>query len=132
MRGRGGDGRGGRGHRGGAPATGSATGTGGAGTGGRPGPEPRPPARPSAGRGQGAGASLTSLLGRTRATVLRAVAAGATTGELARVAGVSASSISQHTSVLREAGLITSQRQAASVLHTLTPLGASMLRANLG
>ncbi|MFJ9559948.1 ArsR/SmtB family transcription factor [Streptomyces fuscichromogenes] len=81
---------------------------------------------------QSAGASLTSLLGRTRAIVLRAVAAGATTGELARVAGVSASSISQHTTVLRDAGLITSQRQAASVLHTLTPLGASMLRANLG
>ncbi|MEW1779279.1 helix-turn-helix domain-containing protein [Streptomyces sp. NPDC086777] len=81
---------------------------------------------------QSAGASLTSLLGRTRATVLRAVAGGATTGELARVAGVSASSISQHTSVLREAGLIISQRQAASVLHTLTPLGASVLRANLG
>lgn len=79
-----------------------------------------------------AGASLASLLGGTRATVLRAVAAGATTGELARVAGVSASSISQHTTVLRDAGLITSQRQAASVLHTLTPLGASMLRANLG
>ncbi|MEU9448848.1 helix-turn-helix domain-containing protein [Streptomyces sp. NPDC048277] len=81
---------------------------------------------------QSAGTSLTSLLGRTRATVLRAAAAGATTGELARVAGVSASSISQHTTVLRDAGLITSQRQAASVLHTLTPLGASMLRANLG
>ncbi|MER6076707.1 helix-turn-helix domain-containing protein [Streptomyces sp. NPDC001833] len=81
---------------------------------------------------QSAGASLTALLGRTRATVLRAVAAGATTGELARVAGVSASSISQHTTVLRDAGLITSQRQAASVLHTLTPLGASMLQANLG
>ena len=77
------------------------------------------------------GASLTSLLGRTRATVLRATAVGATTGELARVAGVSASSISQHTAVLRDAGLIASRRQAANVLHTLTPLGASLLRANV-
>jgi DNA-binding transcriptional ArsR family regulator len=81
---------------------------------------------------QSPGASLTALLGRTRATVLRAAAAGATTSELARVAGVSASCVSQHTTVLRDAGLITSQRQAASILHTLTPLGASMLRANLG
>ncbi|MET7574304.1 helix-turn-helix domain-containing protein [Streptomyces sp. NPDC005492] len=76
------------------------------------------------------GASLAALLGRTRAAVLRGVATGATTGELARAAGVSASSASQHATALRDAGLIVSHRHAASVLHTLTPLGAALLRAN--
>lgn len=78
----------------------------------------------------GSGSPLATLLGRTRAAVLRAVAAGATTGELARATGVSASSASQHSTALRDAGLITSHRHAASVLHTLTPLGAALLRAN--
>ncbi|MEU1895997.1 ArsR/SmtB family transcription factor [Streptomyces pristinaespiralis] len=76
------------------------------------------------------GASLAALLGRTRAAVLRAAAVGATTGELARAVGVSAPSASQHARALRDAGLVTSRRNAASVLHTLTPLGAALLRAN--
>ncbi|WP_282693177.1 helix-turn-helix domain-containing protein [Streptomyces sp. CC208A] len=76
------------------------------------------------------GAPLAALLGRTRACVLRAVAVGATTGELARAAGVSASSASQHAAALRRAGLLTTHRHATSVLHTLTPLGATLLRAN--
>ncbi|WP_425086127.1 ArsR/SmtB family transcription factor [Streptomyces hainanensis] len=81
--------------------------------------------------GDGEGEPLTALLGRTRATVLRitAAGAGATTGELARAAGVSDSSASRHASVLRDAGLLASTRYATSVLHTLTPAGAAMLRA---
>ncbi|GAA3771020.1 winged helix-turn-helix domain-containing protein [Streptomyces phyllanthi] len=78
----------------------------------------------------GSGASLGALLGRTRAAALRAVSTGATTGELARATGVSASSASQHATALRDAGVIVSHRHAASVLHTLTPLGAALLRAN--
>ncbi|WP_372349032.1 ArsR family transcriptional regulator [Streptomyces sp. KL116D] len=77
----------------------------------------------------GSGAALAALLGRTRSIVLRAVALGATTSELARAAGVSASSASQHATALRDAGLITSRRHASSVLHSLTPLGAALLRA---
>ncbi|MEU0675829.1 winged helix-turn-helix domain-containing protein [Streptomyces sp. NPDC006172] len=77
----------------------------------------------------GSGASLAALLGRTRTVVLRAAAVGATTGELARLAGLSASGASRHAAVLREAGLITSHRRATMVLHTLTPLGAALLRA---
>ncbi|MHC5905319.1 ArsR/SmtB family transcription factor [Streptomyces sp. S6] len=76
------------------------------------------------------GAPLTSLLGRTRARVLRAAATGATTGELARATGVSASSASQHATALRRAGLLTTRRHATFVLHTLTPLGAALLSAN--
>ncbi|WP_405957220.1 ArsR/SmtB family transcription factor [Streptomyces phaeochromogenes] len=75
---------------------------------------------------------LTALLGRTRATVLRVAAsgAGATTGEIARAAGISPSSVSKHAGVLRGAGLLISSRHGGNVLHTLTPAGASMLRAD--
>lgn len=74
-------------------------------------------------------APLAALLGRTRAAALCAAAGGATTGEIARAAGVSAASASRHATALRDAGLITSSRHAATVLHTLTPVGASVLRA---
>jgi DNA-binding transcriptional ArsR family regulator len=78
------------------------------------------------------GAPLAVLVGRTRAQVLRVIASGATTGELARALGVSASSASQHAGALRDAGLAVSHRHGTSVLHTLTPLGAALLRANSG
>ncbi|MEU6064659.1 MULTISPECIES: ArsR/SmtB family transcription factor [Streptomyces] len=72
---------------------------------------------------------LAALLGRTRATVLCVVAAGAgaTTGEIARAVGISAPSASKHAGVLRNAGLLASSRHAAHVLHTLTPTGTSLL-----
>ncbi|WP_405736319.1 ArsR/SmtB family transcription factor [Streptomyces sp. NBC_01537] len=50
--------------------------------------------------------------------------------ELARAAGVSSSAVSQHTTALRDAGLISSHRDATNVLHTMTPLGASLLRGS--
>ncbi|MFI9763146.1 hypothetical protein ACIHFB_35065 [Streptomyces sp. NPDC051963] len=74
-------------------------------------------------------APLTSLLGRARAVALRAAYSGATTGEIARAAGVSASSASRHATALRDGGLITTTRNGPAVLHTLTPAGASLLRA---
>ncbi|TDP91877.1 hypothetical protein EV186_10887 [Labedaea rhizosphaerae] len=37
------------------------------------------------------------------------------------------SSASEHIHVLRDAGLLTSRRLANSVIHSLTPLGHSML-----
>ncbi|WP_137995134.1 ArsR/SmtB family transcription factor [Streptomyces vilmorinianum] len=98
----------------------------------------REPAAPPPGIGIGTGigseaghsaAPLASLLGRARAAALLAVAGGATTGEIARAVGVSASAASRHATALRDAGLITTSRHAASVLHTLTPVGASVLRA---
>uniref|UniRef100_A0AAU3GRF3 Helix-turn-helix domain-containing protein n=1 Tax=Streptomyces sp. NBC_01401 TaxID=2903854 RepID=A0AAU3GRF3_9ACTN len=78
---------------------------------------------------QDRGGPLAALLGRTRAAVLRAAVSstGATTGELARVAGVSDSSASQHATALRNAGLLVTHRHAMSVLHTLTPLGSTLL-----
>ncbi|MEX1659787.1 helix-turn-helix domain-containing protein [Streptomyces pseudovenezuelae] len=73
-------------------------------------------------------AALSALLGRTRAAALRAVALGMTTSELARFLGVSPATATHHTTVLRDAGLSTSRRLQNTVLHTLTPLGAAMLR----
>ncbi|MFJ4785672.1 ArsR/SmtB family transcription factor [Streptomyces sp. NPDC088794] len=75
---------------------------------------------------------LAALLGGTRARVLRCVADGLTTGELAQVVGVSLSAASRHASVLRDAGLTTSRQIGPAVLHTLTPLGAALLRQALG
>jgi DNA-binding transcriptional ArsR family regulator len=72
---------------------------------------------------------LAALLGRSRASILRATATGATTTELARLAGVSTPAASQHIAVLRDNGLITSQRHANTVLHSLTPAGARLLRS---
>lgn len=78
--------------------------------------------------GSRAGAeALAALIGHTRAAVLGVVAAGCTTTELARRVGVSAGAISQHTAVLREAGLICTTRTGKAVVHTLTPLGAALL-----
>ncbi|GHA70361.1 helix-turn-helix domain-containing protein [Streptomyces termitum] len=90
------------------------------------GAAPLPPDHPLA---QTAAPPLATLLGRTRATALRAAAGGATTGEIARAAGVSAASASRHATALRDAGLVTTRRHGATVLHTLTPVGASVLRA---
>ncbi|MFJ6010795.1 ArsR/SmtB family transcription factor [Streptomyces sp. NPDC092952] len=73
-------------------------------------------------------ASLGALLGRTRAAALRTVVLGATTSELARALGVSPATATHHASVLRNAGLVDSRRYANTVLHTVTPAGAALLR----
>ena len=76
---------------------------------------------------KGGDRSLTALLGRTRAAVLRAVESGGTTTDLSRRTGTSLASASQHATVLREAGLIDTRRDGGSVEHTLTPLGTAVL-----
>jgi DNA-binding transcriptional ArsR family regulator len=74
--------------------------------------------------------ALSALLGSTRSAVLAAVGAGATTTELAERLGASASAVSRHTAVLREAGLLTTERQGLSVLHQRTVLGSALLGRN--
>jgi len=71
--------------------------------------------------------SLAPLIGDTRTAVLETIGQGSNTTELARRVGVSAASISQHTAVLRNAGLIRTNRVGKAVLHTLTPLGSALL-----
>lgn len=92
-------------------------------------PDAQDAAHGSAGGANDPGKPLTALLGRARAVALCVAYAGATTGEIARAAGVSASAASRHATALRDAGLITSIRNGPTVVHTLTPAGASVLRA---
>jgi DNA-binding transcriptional ArsR family regulator len=75
---------------------------------------------------------LAHLLGHSRAAALRVIEDGCTTGELARRIGITPPTASQHATILREAGLITTTRCRNTVLHTLTPLGAALLSANPG
>ncbi|AXK37103.1 ArsR family transcriptional regulator [Streptomyces armeniacus] len=70
---------------------------------------------------------LDQLLGRTRAGVLDALFEDCTTTELARRAGLAVSSASEHATVLRQAGLVSTVRIRNSVRHTLTPLGLALL-----
>ncbi|WP_169514519.1 winged helix-turn-helix domain-containing protein [Actinokineospora enzanensis] len=74
--------------------------------------------------------SLGPLLGRTRAAVLAALTDTRASVELSRALDISSAAVSQHTSILRAAGLISSQRTVNALLHTLTPLGAALLRGS--
>ena len=76
---------------------------------------------------QAAGDPVGALVGHTRAAVLRLTGRERTTTELAAELGVSAAAVSEHTRTLREAGLIVTTRAGKAVLHSLTPLGASLL-----
>lgn len=71
--------------------------------------------------------ALSKLIGPTRARILAATAGGASTTELARRIRMSKTTASQHAAVLREARLIASHRNANTVIHVLTPLGAALL-----
>jgi DNA-binding transcriptional ArsR family regulator len=72
---------------------------------------------------------LEQLLGRKRAAVLIQVALRRTsTSDLATRCGITAGAVSEHTRVLRECGLITTDRSRRS-LHSITPAGAALLRA---
>ncbi|MFE0648568.1 winged helix-turn-helix domain-containing protein [Streptomyces sp. NPDC059534] len=83
-------------------------------------------ARPAEGVG-GRPDALAALLGRTRARVLALLRSPATTTALAERAGVSLAAASQHAGVLRGAGLVETVRTGTAVLHSLTPLGHSLL-----
>ncbi|MEU1513106.1 winged helix-turn-helix domain-containing protein [Streptomyces sp. NPDC005811] len=74
------------------------------------------------------GQSLGALVGQTRAAALHALRSSCTTSQLADRLGISAAGASQHTAILRRAGLITTRRIRNTVLHTLTPLGVALLK----
>jgi DNA-binding transcriptional ArsR family regulator len=69
------------------------------------------------------------LLGRTRAAVLRCVTTQGphTTSSVASEVGISASSSSEHLTILRDAGLVSSHRTGGTVLHRATPLGRELI-----
>ena len=71
--------------------------------------------------------SVVALLGGNRAGVLSASVSASTTTELARAAGISLASASEHATILRNAGLITTRREGRRVAHTVTWLGQQLL-----
>jgi DNA-binding transcriptional ArsR family regulator len=71
--------------------------------------------------------ALSALVGSTRAEIIRSLLERCTTTELGRRMGISTAAVSQHTSVLREAGLIITDRWQNTAQHSLTSLGVAML-----
>ncbi|MFI9462127.1 ArsR/SmtB family transcription factor [Streptomyces xiamenensis] len=76
--------------------------------------------------------ALSALIGRTRAALLEELEHCRSTGELARLLSVSEAAVSQHTGVLRAAGLLSSVRHGRSVLHAITPAGLALLASPRG
>jgi DNA-binding transcriptional ArsR family regulator len=75
--------------------------------------------------------AVAALLGTTRSAVLTAIAeqSGCSTKELAKLTGLAPASASEHATVLRGAGLITTTRHRNAALHTVTNLGLALLNA---
>ncbi|MBO2447817.1 helix-turn-helix transcriptional regulator [Actinomadura barringtoniae] len=74
--------------------------------------------------------SLGALVGTSRGRALRAIGTGCRTDQLASRLGVSASTASEHATILRNAGLIVTRREGRSVRHAISPLGARLLASN--
>ncbi|MFF4223503.1 ArsR/SmtB family transcription factor [Streptomyces sp. L500] len=70
---------------------------------------------------------LTALVGSTRAQALRLLVRQHTTTDLARELAVSPAAASMQAKVLREAGLIASQRDGKAMWHWCTSLGLDLL-----
>ncbi|MCM2390542.1 ArsR/SmtB family transcription factor [Streptomyces albipurpureus] len=71
-------------------------------------------------------------MGHGRATVLSVIAesrGGVSTGDLADRAGLSAATVSEHTSVLRRAGLVSTRQLGRARCHSLTTLGRDLLQS---
>lgn len=72
---------------------------------------------------------LASLLGRNRAAILVSLAVPHSTTELALKLMVTPASVSQHLSVLRRSGLVSSWREGRSVLYRRTSVATSIVAA---
>ncbi|RII14244.1 Helix-turn-helix domain protein [Streptomyces sp. YIM 130001] len=75
----------------------------------------------------GRAAALAALLGAGRSRVLGALPAASTTGALALHLGMSASTVSGHLTVLRDSGLVHSERSGVHVVHRVTARGRHLL-----
>jgi len=74
--------------------------------------------------------ALERLVGRTRATLLGALDSPRTTTELAGELGLTPGGVSQHLTVLRDAGLVCGHRVARSVLYLRSAEGDALLDAS--
>jgi DNA-binding transcriptional ArsR family regulator len=73
--------------------------------------------------------ALSAVLGRGRASVLLALDAPRSTGDVARRLEITPGGASQHLSALRAAGLVTSNRHGRSVLYARSPLADELVGA---
>ncbi len=73
------------------------------------------------------GDRLDALLGGTRAAILRSLVDGSRTTDLVRRLGVAPATVSHHTRVLRDAGMIATHRHGTFATHLITPLGLRVL-----
>jgi DNA-binding transcriptional ArsR family regulator len=71
-------------------------------------------------------AALARLLGNTRAVLLAALTEPTSTTGLARRCGLPNSTVSEHLTVLRDAGLVATHRVGRWLRHTRTPLGTQL------
>jgi hypothetical protein len=71
-------------------------------------------------------AALAALLGTRRASVLAALHVPRSTTELARALELTPGSVSQHLSVLRDAGLANAHRVGRVVLYVRSPTGDAL------
>lgn len=85
-------------------------------------PAPAPGAEPAH-----AADSLVRLIGLTRARVLELLDRPMSTGRIADALYVAPASASRHAAVLREAGLVRSERRGQCVMHRRTDLGEALL-----
>jgi DNA-binding transcriptional ArsR family regulator len=69
---------------------------------------------------------LVRLIGRTRAALLSALAAPASTTGLAARTGIPVSSVSEHLGVLRANGLVSTTRTGRFLVHHRTTLGLAL------
>ena len=70
---------------------------------------------------------LAILIGRGRATVLRALTTPATTTGLATALGLAPSTVSEHLSALQAAGVVHRRRAGRRVLYGLEPAGTALV-----
>ncbi|MEW1722867.1 winged helix-turn-helix domain-containing protein [Streptomyces sp. NPDC093109] len=71
--------------------------------------------------------ALTALVGRSRARLLLALDAPASTSHLARSLAMTPGAVGDHLAILRSAGLLVRARSGRSVLYRRTPLGEALV-----